>query len=69
MSFAGSISTSRECHDVVWGSLVLHGAGQSDQARKLLALISSKDNFIEALTEIIRTHFGDPTWEPSEPLF
>ena len=54
---------------MVWGSLVLHGAGQSDQARKLLALISSKDNFIEALTEIIRTHFGDPTWEPSEPLF
>jgi hypothetical protein len=66
VQFSGTISADRQCQDVVRGSLALYGAGQLDQARKLLALISSKDNFTKALKAIVRAHFGDPQWEPSD---
>jgi hypothetical protein len=68
VNFVGPIRGSK-CEDVVRGSLALYGADQADQAQKLLALISSKDNFIEALKEIVRAHFGDPTWDRAEPTF
>jgi hypothetical protein len=68
VSFAGPIRGSK-CEDVVRGSLALHGAGQVDQAQKLLAVISSEDNFIKALKAIVRGHFDDPTWDRTEPTF
>jgi hypothetical protein len=49
----------------VRGSLALYGADQMDQARKLLALISSKDNFAKALKAVVCEHFGDANWEPN----
>jgi hypothetical protein len=68
VKFGGAISAEGECQDVVRGSLALYGADQVDEARKLLALISSKDNFTMALKAIVRTHFGDPKWEPNFPF-
>jgi hypothetical protein len=65
VNFDGVISADDQCRDVVSGSLALYGADQVDQARKLLALISSQDNFLNALKAIIREHFNDPDWEPS----
>jgi hypothetical protein len=64
VKFGGPISADRGCQDVVRGSLALYGMDQADQARKLLALISSEDNFTGALKAIVRAHFGDPKWEP-----
>jgi hypothetical protein len=64
VKFAGAVSTDSQCQDVVRGSLALYGMDQADQARKLLALISSEDNFTGALKAIVRAHFGDPMWEP-----
>jgi hypothetical protein len=62
--FGGPISADGDCQDVVRGALALYGADQLDPARKLLALISSKDNFTTALKTIVRTHFDDQNWEP-----
>lgn len=64
VTFAGNISSEGACQDIVRGSLALYGADQVDQARKLLALISSKDNFKNALKGIVREHFHDPKREP-----
>jgi hypothetical protein len=64
VKFAGPISADGQCQDVVRGSLALYGLDQVDQARRLLALISSKDNFTTALKAIVRAHFDDPDWEP-----
>jgi hypothetical protein len=64
VNFAGAISEDAECQNVVRGSLALYGGDQVDQARNLLALISSRDNFTNALKAIVRAHFGDPAWEP-----
>lgn len=66
VKFAGPINSDAECQHVVRGSLALYGADQVDQARKLLALISSKDNFTKALKAIVRVHFGYSNWEPSD---
>jgi hypothetical protein len=66
LQFTGAISADHECQAIVRGSLALNGADQVYQARKLLALISSKDNFTKALKTIVRSHFGDPTWEPND---
>jgi hypothetical protein len=60
----GAISADDACQNVVRGSLALYGGDQVEQARKLLALISSKDNFTKALKEIVRVHFGASAWEP-----
>jgi hypothetical protein len=65
VNLSGLISADDQCQDVLLGSLAPYGADQVDQARKLLALISSKDNFTKALRGIVRTHFGDPNGEPS----
>jgi hypothetical protein len=64
VQFTGPIIEDGGCQDVVRGSLALYGGDQVEQARNLLALISSKDNFTKALKEIVRVHFGDTTWEP-----
>jgi hypothetical protein len=64
VTFAGPISADGDCQDVLRGSLALYGTDQVDQARKLLALISSADSFTKALRAIVRKHFNDPTWEP-----
>jgi hypothetical protein len=62
--FGGPIATGSKCQDVVRGSLALYGADQDDQARRLLALISSKETFLDALKDLIRGHFDDPNWQP-----
>jgi len=54
---------------VVCASLLHYGTGQTLQARNLLSLIASKDKFTTALKQIVRTHFDEPDWEPSEPAF
>jgi hypothetical protein len=64
VQFTGPIIEDGGCQDVVRGSLALYGGDQVKQARNLLALISSRDNFTKALKEIVRVHFGDTTWEP-----
>jgi hypothetical protein len=70
VKFDGAISADGQCQDVVRGSLALYGLDQVDQARKLLALISSEENFTKALKAIVRAHFDDPDWEPlGEPSF
>jgi hypothetical protein len=51
VTFAGPISADGDCQDVLRGSLALYGTDQMDQARKLLALISSADSFTKALTQ------------------
>jgi hypothetical protein len=66
VKFAGPISADGRCQDIVRGSLALYGMDQVDQARKLLALISSQDNFTRALKAIVRAHFGDPNWESDD---
>ena len=48
---------------IVRGSLALYGMDQADQARKLLTLISSEENFTKGLNEVVRTHFNDPNWQ------
>jgi len=65
-NFGGPIAADVECQNVVRGALALFGADQFDQARALLALISSKDPYSRALKEVIRAHFKDPQWEPSD---
>jgi len=62
--FNGTISADSHCQEIVRGALALYGMDQVTPARKLAAMISSKDNFIKALTSIIRGHFGDQNWEP-----
>jgi hypothetical protein len=64
VEFAGAINADGDCQNVVRGSLALYGMDQVHQARKLLTLISSNDNFAGALKAIVRAHFGDPNWEP-----
>lgn len=64
VKFGGPISANNECQDVIRGSLALYGTDQVEQARKLLALISTKDNFVNALVATVQTHFNDPDWEP-----
>jgi hypothetical protein len=64
VKFAGPISLEHNCQNIVRGSLALYGADQVDQARKLLALISSEEHFTRALKAIVRTHFSDSKWEP-----
>jgi hypothetical protein len=66
VQFAGAISTDDQCQHVVRGSLALYGADQIDEARNLLSLMSSKNHFTTALKAIVRSHFGDPAWEPNE---
>jgi hypothetical protein len=66
LEFAGTISADDTCRNIVRGSLALYGGDQVNQARDLLALISSKDSFTNALKAIIRVHFGDPAWEPND---
>jgi hypothetical protein len=67
VEFAGPIAADGLCENVVHGALALYGMDQADQARKLLNLISSKENFTKALKAIVRAHFSDPTWEPHRP--
>jgi hypothetical protein len=66
VKFTGPIKADGDCRNIVRGSLALYGMDQVVQARNLLALISSEDNFTEALTAIIRAHFRDSTWQPFE---
>ena len=40
------------------GSLSLYGAGQIDEAKNSLALISSEDNFKKTLKGTVRAHFN-----------
>jgi hypothetical protein len=65
VKFGGAITADGACQDVARGALALYGADQVDQAQKLLALISSKDNFAKALKVIVREHFADANWEPN----
>jgi hypothetical protein len=62
--FGGVIGTADQCEDIARGSLALYGIDQIDQARKLLSLISTKQNFEKALIAIVRSHFDDPSWNP-----
>jgi hypothetical protein len=64
VEFKGALSADSECQNVVRGSLALYGMDQVDQAQKLLALISSTENFEKALKAIVREHFVDPNWQP-----
>jgi hypothetical protein len=64
VQFAVNISADGDCQNVVRGALALYGMDQVNQARKLLAVISSKGNFTKALITIIREHFSDPKWDP-----
>jgi hypothetical protein len=64
VQFGGAISADDACEDIVRGSLALYGMDEVAQARRLLALIPSKDHYTKALKWIIRSHFGDPEWEP-----
>jgi hypothetical protein len=64
VQFISAISADDASQDVVRGSLALYGGDQVDQARRPLALTSSKDDFTKALKAIIGEHFGEPRWEP-----
>jgi hypothetical protein len=63
VKFTGPLSEDGKCEDVVRGLLALYGVDR-DQARKLLALISSRETFAKVLKTIVREHFADPSWEP-----
>jgi len=65
VKFAGPLNSDQDCEDVVRGSLALYGMDQVDQARRLLVKLSSREHFRNALRAIIRTHFGNPNWEPA----
>jgi len=69
VQFGGATSANDDCQMVVCASLLHYGTGQTLQARNLLSLIASKDKFTTALKQIVRTHFDEPDWEPSEPAF
>ncbi len=62
--FGGALRHDKSCDTVVRGALALYGMDKVAHARNLLGLISSQEHFEEALTEIIREHFGDPKWRP-----
>ena len=64
VQFGGPNNSDDACQDVVRGALALYGMDQADQARRLLALVSSDGHFTRALKAIVRGHFGDPQWEP-----
>jgi hypothetical protein len=64
VQFGGPIKREGWCQAIVRGSLALYGTDQVDQAHELLALISSEQNFTKALTEVVRTHFNEPAWQP-----
>ena len=51
VNFAGAASADAECQTIVRGSLALYNEDQTGQARNLLAMVSSKDNFTKALKE------------------
>jgi hypothetical protein len=64
-TFVGPLGRADQCQDVVRGSLAFFAADQADQARQLLHLINSKESAENVLKEIVRAHFGAPTWEPN----
>ena len=66
VNFGGSIVEDASCQEIVRGALALYGLDQVDQAKKLMAHLAAKDHLTEALIAIIRTHFGDPGWAPSD---
>ena len=69
VQFHGPTNTDAACQLIVRGALALYGTDQVDQARRLLSLIRSRDNFRQALKMLVRDHFGDPSWEPHIPAF
>jgi len=66
VKFAGTVSEDTQCQEIARGALALYGLDQAEQAKKLLALLTSKDHFSNALIAIIRAHFGDGSWGPQE---
>jgi hypothetical protein len=66
LAFTGTTSGDSECQDIVRGALGLYGMDRMELARRLLALISSKEKLSKALKAVVRTHFDDPNWEPED---
>jgi hypothetical protein len=64
--FGGVIANSASCKNVVRGALALYGMDQSETARNLLSVVASMNAFDEALTAIVRQHFGAPGWRPED---
>ena len=65
VAFRGPIANAVEQQQVVCGALALYGIDQTSQAQDLLSLCSSRAAFEDALLEIVRDHFNEPTWQPA----
>jgi hypothetical protein len=61
--FNGQAGLPRTCRQIVQGAMALYGMDRTKQARELLALIASSAHYNQALTEIIREHFGVTDWQ------
>ncbi len=61
--FGGVLKKSKSTEDVLLGALALYGSGQYAAAIETVKTINSQDVFTDALTAIIRRHFGLPDWQ------
>jgi hypothetical protein len=61
--FGGVLKKAKSTEDVLLGALALYGSGQHGAAIETVKTINSQDVFSEALTRIIRRHFGLPDWQ------
>lgn len=62
--FAGTVRQPNECRFIALGGLALYSAGRLEEARRLIEMIAEEKHYEDALTEIIRRHFNDPSWSP-----
>jgi len=61
--FDGALKRAKSTEDVLLGALALYGSGQHAAAVETVKTIKSQDVFTDALTAIIRRHFGLPKWQ------
>ena len=62
--FGGPLRRPDSCGNTLLGVLALYSNNQIKEARDLLSLIASKDNFERALLKVVRRHFEEPRWKP-----
>jgi hypothetical protein len=62
--FGGPLRRPDSCGSTLLGALALYSNNQIEEARDLLSLISSKENFERALLKVVRRHFGEARWKP-----
>jgi hypothetical protein len=65
VKFDGAINSAEACVRILKGAVALYGMDKVQEAQNLVNLIASADLFNNALKALIRVHFGNPDWEPT----